>query len=243
MPKISDVTGVMLTAPRGKSETNQVNVGKIHHALFAPSGTKLVGFLVSRPPTAGIIRHEDLFVALDGLTIRGDRLCLTRSDATGDAARKRLGLIGEVWDACIVWVGMDVITKDGRELGFVTDASFDAKTGKVHSFFVGDGSAAQKLVGTLEIPSTLVSGYKDGHMVVANDAATGQLSGGVAARAGAAFGRVQAEGGKLAAQVGKTAGKAADRAADKGGHALGRQLGRTKGMFGAFLDEYKKASK
>lgn len=43
-------------------------------------------------------------------------------------------------------------------------------------------------------------------------------------------------GGKSASNPKKSAGDATAR-------AIGRQLGRTKGMFGAFLDEYKKASK
>ena len=61
------------------------------------------------------------------------------------------------------------------------------------------------------------------------------LSGGVAAKAG--------EGYAKAKVAGKEAAEKAGEAVAEGSRAFGKQLGRTKGMFGAFMDEYKKASK
>ena len=74
-------------------------------------------------------------------------------------------------------------------------------------------------------------------MVVDPAAAKLALSGGVAARAGEGYAKAKAQGSKVA----KKMDAQVSRAVAKGSKALGRQLGKTKGMFGSFMDEYKKA--
>ena len=61
----------------------------------------------------------------------------TPSHLSDDAARERLALD---WDACLIWTGMDARTVGGKELGWVSDVEYYPRSGKVTSFFVGDGS-------------------------------------------------------------------------------------------------------
>ena len=119
---------------------------------------------------------------------------------------------------------MDARTSDGKDLGYVNNAVFDAQTGRVQKFCVGDGSVAQSLVGSLEIPADMVRGYGKGYMIVDPKAATLKLSGGAAAVAGEGYAKAKVAGKKTA----RKAGAAASVAVDKGSFALGRALGKAK---------------
>lgn len=238
MLKLSEMTGVVVYAPKGshgKAAGTFERLGKVHQAVFSPDGRRVVGFLVARPDVAGMIKRDDVFLALDALAPCDGGVRVTRGDESfDDAARARLGLD---WDACLIWAGMDARTTDGKDLGYVNDASFNTKTGAVECFMVGDGGVAQSLVGSLQIPAEMLRGYDRGYMMVAPEAARQELSGGVAGKAGESYARAKHEGKKAAAKAGHAAGEAVD----KGSKALGRQLGRTRGMFSSFMDEFKKA--
>lgn len=238
MLKLSQMTGVAVYAPKGshgKAASTFGNMGKVHLTVFSPDGRRVVGFLVSRPDIAGMVKREDVFVALDSLTPCDGGVRVTKGDESfDDAARDRLGID---WDSCIIWAGMDAKTTDGKELGYVNDASFNTKTGVVETFMVGDGGMAQSLVGSLVIPADMLRGYEKGYMLVDPEASSLALSGGVAAKAGEGYAKAKIEGKKAAVKAGKAAGEAVD----KGSRALGKQLGKTKGMFSSFVDEFKKA--
>ncbi len=238
MLRLSQLQGVTVFRPKGshgKAANALTRLGKVHQAVFSPDGRRVVGFLVSRPDLAGMIKREDAFLALDAMAPCDGGVRTTRgADSLDEAARSRLGLD---WDACLIWSGMDVRTERGAVLGYVGDVEFNTKTGQVTRFVIGDGSVAQSLVGSIEIPATMLRGYQDGWMVVSPEAQDLALSGGVAAKAGERYAKAKQEGKRAA----KKAGKAADDAVAKGSRALGRQLGRTKGMFSGFMDEFKKA--
>jgi len=238
MLTLSQMNGVVVYAPKGthgKAAKTFGQLGKVHIAVFSPDGQRVVGFLVSRPDIAGMVKREDVFVALDSIAPCDGGVRVTNGEESfDDAARARLGLD---WDACIIWAGMDAKTTNGKELGYVNDASFNTKTGVVESFMVGDGGMAQSLVGSVQIPASMLRGYEKGYMLVDPQAASLTLSGGVAAKAGEGYAKAKLEGKKAAAKAGKAAGEAVD----KGSKALGRQIGRTKGMFSSFMDEFKKA--
>ena len=248
MLKVSAVMRVPVYVPkRGRTdEARELTpadlslVGKVHQVVFSPEGKHVVGFLVHRPDVAGMIRREDAFASLDRCVANDVGLVVTSSDGLDDAARKRLNLD---WDSCIIWTGMDARTSDGKEIGWVSDAEFSPKTGRVKTFFVGDGSVAKSLVGNIEIPVDMLCGYRDGNMIVLPEAAKLELNGGIAAKAGTTYARA-----KLAAN------RATSSVTEDGARSLGRVLGKakktgkkhankTKGMFGAFVEEYKKASK
>ena len=198
-------------------------LGRVHQLVFSPSGRRVIGMFVSRPDIAGMVKREDLFLGIDSLEVHDGVVYAVRGDESfDDAARSRLGLD---WDKCIIWGGMDVRTRSGRELGHVDDARFDAVTGRVECFCIGDGQVATSLVGTKEISPADVDGYKDGWMVVGDDVATAALTGGLAGRAGEATARVSARVSANASEMGKNA----SQAVDKGARAAGRAIGRLRG--------------
>lgn len=219
-------------------------VGRIRQLVFAPDGIHVVGLLIKRPDAVGMIKRDDIFLALDGLQVHEQGLVMSdEKDATDKAALKRLGLD---WDSCIIWGGMDVKTEDGHELGYVTDVRFDANTGDVAFIGVSDGSASNAIVGQVEIPSGMLKGYRDGWMIVDDRARKLELSGGLAGRAGEASAKLKEEGRQKAAELrkkGAEAGKTASAAAEKGAFALGKQIGKTKGMFADFKREFDKHSR
>lgn len=205
---------------REREGKKPVRVGRVHNLVFSPSGRRVIGMLVARPDVAGMVKRDDVFLGIDSLEIRDGVVVATRgADSFDDAARARLGLD---WDRCIIWAGMDVRTMSGRELGHVDDAVFDVATGRVQRFCVGDGGVATSIVGTLEVDPCLVEGYRDGWMIVRDDATEAALTGGLAGLAGEATARVAARAREGASDAGRTAGEAMDKGARAAGRAIGR---------------------
>lgn len=236
MVSLSQLTNKPVYAPKRGKQGAFERVGKVHMAVFAPNGKSVVGFTVKRPDIAGMVKRSDLFVAWDSLAPVDGGWRVTKADESfDDKARARLGID---WDRCIMWSGMDCKTSAGKVLGYVGDATFDEKNGRVIDFLVGDGGMAESLVGSVRIPVEMLVGYERGWMIVTPEAASQELTGGLAAKAGEGYARAKASGSQAAAKAGEAAGKAVD----KGSRALGRQLGKTKNMFGSFMEEFKKAS-
>lgn len=231
MLKVNDLYGrkVFVTKKSRKKKGDESadvklsRLGKVHMAVFSPNGRQVVGFVVTRPDIAGMVKREDAFLAWDSFELMGDGgLRVTREDdGLDDAARKRLGID---WDSCVMWEGMDAKTESGKKLGYVNNAIFDAKTGAVETFCIGDGGMSRAIVGSFEVPASMVRGYAKGYMIVDDAASKLELSGGVAAKAGEGYAKAKAKG----AEVGKKAGAAASEAVDKGSFALGRALGKAK---------------
>lgn len=228
MLSINDLYGRKVYVPKKAkkkkgAEPDEIKLrklGKVHMAVFSPDGREVVGFLVTKPDVVGMVKRPDAFLAWDSFRVLDDgTLCLTREDdGLDDAARKRLGVD---WDSCVMWEGMDAKTTSGKKLGYVSNADFDAKTGRVGSFYVGDGGVARALVGTFQIPASMVKGYSNGYMIVDAAAANIELGGGAAAKAGEGFARAKVKGSEAAR-------KAAGEAVDKGSYAFGRMLGKAK---------------
>lgn len=242
MPRINDYQGVrvFVTKKARKDKKNPdapterlAKFGKILMAVFAPDGRRLVGFLVRRPDVAGMVKRQDAFLAWDSFEPCERGVCVTRpEDGLDDAARKRLGID---WDSCILWEGMDARTRSGKVLGYVNDVDFDAKTGQAITFYVGDGGVARALVGSFEIPASMVLGYapnkakntEGGFMVVSDEAENLVVDGGAAAKAGEAWAAAKAKG----SEVGHKAGAAASKAVDKGSFEVGRFIGKAQRAF------------
>lgn len=268
MLKVSQLMRVNVHLPKRNSEGDLAKlsdkdltlVGEVHQVVFSPEGDRVVGLLVRRPDVGGMIRRSDAFLALDSFVVGRFGLVVTRGDESlDDAARQRLQLD---WDKCILWVGMDAKTTDGKDLGWVCDVEFFPKSGRVRAFYVGDGSVATSLVGNVVIPADMLRGYGDGYLLVAPEAVGLTLDGGLAAKAGEGYARAKQSGKEVAARAGAAAGDAVEKGAYGVGKALGKakkavrkkssgksasqvvgkQLKKTRGMFGAFMDEYKKAS-
>lgn len=211
-------------------------LGRVHFPVFTPDGRRVVGFMVSPPDVAGMIKQPDRFVARDSIRVYEGVIAVDdRKDSYDAAAAKRLDVD---LDSCIIWTGMDAVTASGTKLGYCSDAEFDPKTGAVTSFTLTGGATAAALLGTVEMPARYLKGYREGAMVVDDEAASLELSGGMAAKAG----EVTAKAGVKVRQGAKVLDEKGSVAVEKGSRALGRQLGKTRGMFSAFKDEFKKAS-
>ena len=218
-------------------------IGKIHFPVFTPDGARVVGFMVSPPDVAGMIKQADRFVACDVIRVYEGVLAVPDAkDSFDAAAARRLGID---LDACIIWTGMDDVTVSGKKLGYCADAEFDPKTGAVSQFSLTSGMAATALVGTVDMPASYLKGYADGAMIVDDAAAEIGFSGGAAAKAGEATAKIGAKALTAATSIDDKAAEAIKRGSssmDKGARALGKQIGKTRGMFSAFKDEFKKAS-
>ncbi len=218
-------------------------LGKIHFPVFTAEGTRLVGFMVSPPDIAGMIKQPDTFIARDALRVYEGVVAVDDARSTYDAAAaKRLGID---LDTCIIWTGMDVVTVSGKNLGYCSDVEFNPKTGAVQTFSLTSGAAASALLGTLEMPVTYLRGYADGAMIVDDAAASLEFSGGAAAKAGEASAKLKDKAKQGARELDEKSSEAIEKgsaAVGKGARALGKQLGRTRGMFSSFKDEFKKAA-
>ena len=230
MTKVSDLTGLRVllykktkTAKDGTVTDKYHKLGKVHNAVFSPDGKRVVGLMVKRPDAVGMIKREDCFLALDAFKRMDEKnLLVTRPDDGLDvSAQRRLGLD---WDACLIWSGMDAKTVAGKSLGYVSDAEFDEKNGRVSRFLTTDGGVAHALIGSFVITPEMVRGYQAGCMVIDPGDARVELDGGLAGAAGEGYARAKAKG----AEVGKKVGAAAGEAVDKGSFALGRALGKAK---------------
>lgn len=211
-------------------------LGKVHNLVFSPNSRVVVGVMVKRPDIAGMVKREDVFVALDSLTqLEGGLACRGNKDDFDAEAAARLGLD---LDACIIWGGADVICESGKFLGYVLDASFDVASGAVDCFSAQEGNTASSLVGTFDIPAAWVVRYDKGRMIVRDQAASLELSGGLAAKAGEAT----AAATDAAKQAASKAGAAASVAVDKGSHGLGKMIGHAKAGVQQTVAEFQEAS-
>ncbi|MEY8437842.1 PRC-barrel domain-containing protein [Atopobiaceae bacterium 24-176] len=214
---------VFVPRPEGKrtkadgTPATPKRIGKVHNLVFSPEGTRVVGLMVKRPDVAGMVKREDLFVALDAVGTFEGGMIVEGDDGSGPEAATKRGLD---LDRCIIWGGMDVATRSGKQLGYVTDVQFDYGTGAVDTVFVTDGAVAASVVGSVPVPGSMLLGYSKGFMVVCDEAASLELTGGLAAKAGEGFAHAKIAGKQAASKAGE--------AVDKGSFALGRALGSAK---------------
>lgn len=215
-------------ATKGKhaGEERFSKLGRIHNVVFAPfkqgQSSQVVGVMVQKPDIAGMIKQDDAFVTLESLETIEQGLCVKDPENNVDkAAIKRLNLD---FDTCILWHGMEARTKSGKSLGYVSGAEFDQFTGVVSAFFVGDGAGSEALVGSFAIKPEWLLGYSNGAMVLSDEAADAQLTGGLAAKAGEGYAAAAAKASEATAK----AGKAVAEATEKGAFALGKTLAKAK---------------
>ena len=249
---------------KGKMETK--SLGRVRSVVFHPQANVCVGIMVHRPDAALMFHRSDLFVALDRLSFDDkDIIVDAAKDSTGEDAARRLKID---LDTCVIWSGLAVVTKDQERLGYVGQVNFDLETGAVQDVVVFSGAAKDALLGKFVIPANLIRGFRwgvgdvivlsqndageadddslRGGLVVAAEARELAQQGGIADAAGRATAKATHEVRKVKVKVKPKIDegvKKAGQATTKGLYATGRQLGRTKGMFGAFKEEYKKGLK
>ena len=223
-------------------------IGKVRRFVFHPTQRRCIGILVKRPDAALMFHRKDLFVSLAGCEVRdGELVVKDGPNATDAGAVKALGVD---WDACVIWVGMPVMTESGDFLGFVESVKFDGATGEVDSLTTENGAANDAVLGRRTVPAGMVRGFRRGKgialapvgdyhgedddqasergaILVFDEVAGIAAEGGVAAAAGKATAVVtnKAKQGmaKTKAVVAEQAGRArpvAQRAAEKTGKAV-----------------------
>lgn len=211
-------------------------IGKVHNLVFSADSRIVVGVMLKRPDIAGMVKRDDRFIPLDALKfVDAGVICRGEKGDFDKDACKRLSLD---LDHCIIWGGADVYCESGKFLGYVMDARVDVETGEVDCFCVQEGSAASSLVGTFDIPAAWVIRYDRGRMIVKDQAAKIELSGGLAGKAGEGYAAAK-EGAKQAASK---AGAAASVAVDKGSHGLGKVIGKAKVGVQRAVEDFQEAS-
>lgn len=259
-----DLTGkkVWIGRPRKNDPDAVKKMGRVRACVFHPKLKRCVGFLVKRPDVALMFHRPDMFVAINGYDeLDGAIVVREGKDSTDRGACKALGID---LDECVLWVGLPVMCEDGTSFGTVGNIWFHPENGRIESLEVSQGATANTLLGKRHIPADAVKGFKRGMgtalsmgadeddeqelgaILVDDSVKESTLDGGVAETAGAAT-AVAADKAKRAVDKAKPKVKEATakagEAANRGVYATGRQIGRTKGMFSAFKDEFKKASK
>lgn len=255
----SELTGVRVVG--GKN--GQKRIGKVRRFVFHPKEKRCIGFIVKRPDFLWMFRRKDQFVSIEGYDLVDGRIVVRDTpDATDRAACKALGVD---WNACVLWVGLPVMTEDGQSFGVVGDVTFNRITGTVESFDTDSGATANALLGKRTVPADLILGFRRGMgvavaytgqegnqtdevvlgaMLVSDEAKQLETEGGVAEKAGEAtaiaIDKVQSTVDKAKPVVSEAAKKTGE-VVNKGAYATGKQIAATKGMFSGFKEEYEKA--
>lgn len=181
-------------------------VGRVVDVLFAPEGARVVGFVVEVPRLLWLLDRKDRYVALDRCRLGKKQIEVAKAhDAWGAVAAARTGV---PWDQAVIWVGMPVRTERGDGLGSVRDGLFDPKSGELDALGLTGGITADMAVGVRDLPVSLVRGFDGSHVVLADEAAAIDTSGGAAVAAGkgaAVAKKVGSDAAKKAVDAGKTA--------------------------------------
>lgn len=154
------ITTKSLTGMRAVTQAKGKKIGKVRYVIFHPSEKRVIGFMVKRPDAALMFHRKDLFVALDGFHEEEGQLVV--HDDAGATDKGAVKALGVDWDACVIWVGMPVLTQSEELLGYVDVVTFDRQTGAVHSFTVESGAANDAIVGKRVVPARMVKGFKRG---------------------------------------------------------------------------------
>ncbi|MBE6472696.1 MAG: PRC-barrel domain protein [Coriobacteriaceae bacterium] len=230
-----------VSASKGKK------IGKVRNAVFHPSERRCLGFIIKRPDAALMFHRKDLFVSLDGFHMADGELVVHDDDPTA-TDRGAVKALGVVWDRCVIWVGMPLMTKSGEFLGYVSSVSFDQMTGEVGDVTAESGAASDALLGKRVVPGGFVKGFRMGQgmalapvgqaggseeempkgaIMVADEALQITAEGGAAAAAGKATAIASHKAKKTVVRAKKVVGEqtekarpAAEKAAKKAGEAV-----------------------
>jgi sporulation protein YlmC with PRC-barrel domain len=189
-------------------------IGRVSDVLFAPGQSRVVGFVVARPRLLMLFDRKDRYLALDRVEVRDAALHVSGDrDSWDRAAASRLGFS---WDDSVVWSGMPVRTEGGIQLGSVRDGLFDPADGRLAALGLTSGMTADAAVGVRDVPVSLVRGFDGEAVLLSDEAAVIETSGGAAAAAGRSAAVAKDTAGK-AAKTAAVYGKAAAKAVSKSG--------------------------
>lgn len=213
--------------------------GKVHQVIFHPSKPLAIGIAVKRPDLLLMKKRDDRFVAFDRLKRIDEGLeVVDGADSWGTAACKRLGVD---YDKCIIWDYMSVRTVSGTELGLIKDVRYDEQSRQVDSIDISPSAANRAILGASRIPVDMVKGYRDGAIVVADEAASLEEAGGLAAKAGEAWAKGKHDASEVRAKAqekAEAAGQKAEEKASEGAYKAGQSIGKTRKDWNDAFDKH-----
>lgn len=214
-------------------EGKHFKAGKIKHSVFHPTEPRLVGFVVHKGDTMGMIKHKDHFLAYDSFTVEDGKLhASSDADAWDEKACERLGID---YDKCIIWKAMPVVTEDGTSIGKVDDVEYDERDGHILRFITTEGALSDFLVGEYSIDGSEYVRFAAGKIVIRQSAENTSPTGGAAAKVGEAVGKAKAKAPSVA--------KSADETVQKGAYKLGEFIGTAKKALEPDDEDVKAAAK
>ena len=161
--------------------------GRVRATVFHPTELRAIGFVIKRPDALLMVKRKERFAAIVD------------------------------YDSCVIWEYMPVRTESGQEIGLVGNVVYDEHDYAVEHIDIASGSANRLLLGSSLIPRAKIIGYRDGAIVVKDEEADLEETGGAAAKAGVAWAKTK----HVAAQGTKKAGDAINDGAYKAGEAIG----------------------
>lgn len=176
-------------------------VGKVARGVFHAEKPVFVGVEVRMRPWFYIIERPRRYVATSQASMKrsGVRLVSAKRPER-EGAHKR----AEDWENAVVWVGQQVLTESGVDMGCVRDVELDGE-GRVMRVELTGGTTRDVAVGKREVAGEHVIGFDGNAVRVAEVARTCEFGGGLAAGAGRGAARARVTAGKAASAATKGA--------------------------------------
>lgn len=213
MPSTDDAHKLHVYVRNSKGDPKRF--GRVRATVFHPTELRAIGFVIKRPDALLMVKRKERFAAIDRIeSVEGGVCVVDAADSWDAEACKRLGVD---YDSCVIWEYMPVRTEPGQEIGLVGNVVYDEHDYAVEHIDIASGSANRLLLGSSLIPRAKIIGYRDGAIVVKDEEADLEETGGAAAKAGVAWAKTK----HAAAQGTKKAGDAINDGAYKAGEAIG----------------------
>lgn len=213
MPSTDDAHKLHVYVRNSKGDPKRF--GRVRATVFHPTELRAIGFVIKRPDALLMVKRKERFAAIDRIeSVEGGVCVVDAADSWDAEACKRLGVD---YDSCVIWEYMPVRTESGQEIGLVGNVVYDEHDYAVEHIDIASGSANRLLLGSSLIPRAKIIGYRDGAIVVKDEEADLEETGGAAAKAGVAWAKTK----HAAAQGTKKAGDAINDGAYKAGETIG----------------------
>ena len=213
MPSTDDAHKLHVYVRNSKGDPKRF--GRVRATVFHPAELRAIGFVIKRPDALLMVKRKERFAAIDRIeSVEGGVCVVDAADSWDAEACTRLGVD---YDSCVIWEYMPVRTESGQEIGLVGNVVYDEHDYAVEHIDIASGSANRLLLGSSLIPRAKIIGYRDGAIVVKDEEADLEETGGAAAKAGVAWAKTK----HAAAQGTKKAGDAINDGAYKAGEAIG----------------------
>lgn len=186
------IEGAAVAAKNGKP------FGQVTNVLFHPREPRVVGLELQPPALGMVVTRPPRYVRLADVRITSDHVEMRVSASSVKASAGE----GFTWDDTVIWFGMPVRTRSGKDGGLIGDVSFDAETGAVRSVTLTGGLTADAAIGVRKVAGDAVVGFDGDNAVLIEDVLReSQFTGGAAKKAGETAAIVKVKAGQLGKQA------------------------------------------